>query len=65
MATLEEKESLIEVLKFTPRTYKISLWGGSTDGKSSDFNMVLLTDDEGNFKRYESTEIDFDNEEEK
>jgi len=27
MATLEQKEQLLEVLKFTPRTYKISLWG--------------------------------------
>ena len=27
MATKKEKEQLIEVLKFTPRTYKISLWG--------------------------------------
>jgi predicted Zn-ribbon and HTH transcriptional regulator len=27
MATVEEQEKLIEVLKFTPRTYKIRLWG--------------------------------------
>ena len=27
MATLKEQEQLIEVLKFTPRTYKISMWG--------------------------------------
>jgi hypothetical protein len=27
MATLEDQNKLIEVLKFTPRTYKISLWG--------------------------------------
>lgn len=27
MATKEEKQELIEILKFTPRTYKISLWG--------------------------------------
>jgi hypothetical protein len=27
MATKEEKEKLIELLKFTPRTYKISMWG--------------------------------------
>jgi hypothetical protein len=27
MATLEQKEALLEVLKFTPRTYKISMWG--------------------------------------
>jgi hypothetical protein len=28
-------------------------WGGGTDGKSSDFNMVRLIDDSGNFERYE------------
>ena len=27
MATQEEKDKLVEVLKFTPRTYKIRLWG--------------------------------------
>ena len=27
MATITEQEKLIEVLKFTPRTYKIQLWG--------------------------------------
>ena len=27
MATKKEKDELIEILKFTPRTYKISLWG--------------------------------------
>jgi len=27
MATIEEQEKLIEVLKFTPRTYKITMWG--------------------------------------
>jgi hypothetical protein len=27
MATQEQKQQLIEVLKFTPRTYKISMWG--------------------------------------
>jgi hypothetical protein len=33
--------------------------GGSTDGKSSDFNMVRLTDDDGNFERYEPEEKDW------
>jgi hypothetical protein len=33
--------------------------GGGTDGKSSDFNMVRLTDDEGNFERYEPEEKDW------
>ena len=27
MATLEQKQQLIDVLKFTPRTYKITMWG--------------------------------------
>ena len=27
MATIQEQEKLIEVLKFTPRTYKIFMWG--------------------------------------
>lgn len=27
MATVEEQQKLIEVLKFTPRTYKVSMWG--------------------------------------
>ena len=33
--------------------------GGGTDGKSSDFNMVLLTDNNGNFERYEPEEKDW------
>jgi hypothetical protein len=33
--------------------------GGSTDGKSSDFDMVRLIDDEGNFERYEPEEKDW------
>ena len=27
MATIDEQEKLIAHLKFTPRTYKIQLWG--------------------------------------
>jgi len=27
MATLEEKQELVKILAFTPRTYKISMWG--------------------------------------
>lgn len=38
---------------------EIDNWGGSTDGKSSDFNMVLLIDDAGNFERYEPEEKDW------
>lgn len=37
----------------------IDNWGGSTDGKSSDFNMVRLTDNEGHFERYEPEEKDW------
>ena len=44
MATLEEKEALMQVLKFTPRTYKISMWGyggekvmGTVDRKIYDY----------------------------
>lgn len=38
---------------------EIENWGGSTDGKSSDFNMVRLTDNDGNFERYEPEEKDW------
>jgi hypothetical protein len=37
----------------------IDNWGGSTDGKSSDFTMVRMIDDEGNFERYEPEEKDW------
>jgi hypothetical protein len=37
----------------------IDNYGGSTDGKSSDFVMVKMLDDEGNFKRYEPEEKDW------
>ena len=44
MATLEQKEELLQVLKFTPRTYKISMWGyggekvmGTVDRKVYDY----------------------------
>ena len=37
----------------------IDNWGGSTDGKSSDFNMVRLIDDEGNFERYKPEDKDW------
>ena len=33
--------------------------GGGTDGKSSDFNMVQLTDNAGNWERYEPAEKDW------
>jgi hypothetical protein len=44
MATQKQKEQLMEVLKFTPRTYRISMWGyggekvmGTVDPKSWDY----------------------------
>jgi hypothetical protein len=44
MATIAEQEKLIEVLKFTPRTYKITMWGyggekvmGTVDRKIYDY----------------------------
>jgi hypothetical protein len=37
----------------------IDNFGGSTDGKSSDMNMVLITDDEGNWERYSPEEKDW------
>ena len=44
MATITEQEKLIEVLKFTPRTYKIQMWGyggeyvmGTVDRKIYDY----------------------------
>jgi hypothetical protein len=44
MATIEEKEQLMQVLKWTPRTYKIQMWGyggekvmGTVDRKIYDY----------------------------
>ena len=37
----------------------IDNYGGSTDGKSSDFVMVRVIDDAGNFERYEPEEKDW------
>lgn len=46
MSTIKEQEQLIEVLKFTPRTYRVSLWGyggekvmGTVDRKVWDYCM--------------------------
>ena len=38
---------------------EIENYGGSTDGKSSDMDMVRITDDQGNFERYEPKEKDW------
>jgi hypothetical protein len=54
MATTEEQQQLIDTLKFTPRTYKISMWGyggekvmGTVDREVYDYcleNSVNLSD---------------------
>lgn len=54
MATQQEKEQLIETLKFTPRTYTVSMWGyggekvmGTVDQEQYDYcmaNQVNLDD---------------------
>jgi hypothetical protein len=38
---------------------EIDNYGGSTDGKSSDFDMARVTDDKGNWERYEPEEKDW------
>jgi len=38
---------------------EIDNYGGSTDGKSSDFTLVRVIDDAGNFERYEPEEKDW------
>ena len=37
----------------------IDNYGGSTDGKSSDFSMVRITDDEGHWERYDPGQKDW------
>ena len=51
MATREEKQALIDTLRFTPRTYKISLWGyggervmGTVSRESWDYCMANQVD---------------------
>lgn len=51
MATKEEKQQLIDTLRFTPRTYKIALWGyggekvmGTVDPKVWDYCMEHSVD---------------------
>ena len=70
MATQAEKELLIETLKFTPRTYKISMWGyggekvmGTVDKAAYDYcmaNQVDLTDIAWNSDAAEEMELDAD-----
>ena len=41
MVTVEEQEKLIEVLKFTPRTYKIRLWGSGGEYVMGDVDRKI------------------------
>jgi hypothetical protein len=70
MATKEEKQELIEILKFTPRTYKISMWGyggekvmGTTTREVWDYCMahqVDLSDIAWNSEACEDMDLDED-----
>jgi hypothetical protein len=70
MATLEDQQKLIEVLKFTPRTYKISLWGyggekvmGTVEREAWDYcmdNQVDLSDISWNNDAADDMELDAD-----
>ena len=68
MATKEQKEELMQVLKFTPRTYKISMWGyggekvmGTVDPKVWDYclqNRVDLVDLAWGYEYSEENNLD-------
>jgi len=70
VATKEEKQQLIDTLKFTPRTYKISMWGyggekvmGTVDPKVWDYcmeNQVDLSDIAWNYDACEEMGLDED-----
>ena len=71
MATTEEQQQLIDTLKFTPRTYKISMWGyggekvmGTVDREVWDYcmeNQVDLSDIAwGDEDRVEEMDLDID-----
>ena len=70
MATKEQQQELIDTLKFTPRTYKISMWGyggervmGTVDPKSWDYCMehqVDLSDIAWNYEACEEMDLDED-----
>ena len=70
MATREEKQQLIDTLKFTPRTYRISMWGyggekvmGTVDPKVWDYCMehqVDLSDIAWNYDACEEMGLDED-----
>jgi hypothetical protein len=55
----EEVDDEAIVTGLTYNDEDIDNYGGSTDGKSSDFNMVQVIDDEGNWERYEPEEKDW------
>jgi hypothetical protein len=68
MATKEEKQQLIDTLRFTPRTYKIQMWGyggekvmGRVDPKAWDYCMehqVDLVDIAWNYEACEEMGLD-------
>jgi hypothetical protein len=68
MATKEEQQQLIDTLKFTPRTYKIQMWGyggekvmGRVDSKAWDYCMehqVDLVDIAWNYEACEEMGLD-------
>ena len=70
MATLEEQQQLIDTLKFTPRTYKISMWGyggervmGTVSQESYNYclaNQVDLQDIAWNSEAAEEMGLDAD-----
>ena len=70
MATQEEQQQLIDTLKFTPRTYKISMWGyggekvmGTVDQEVWDYcmaNQVDLSDIAWNSDAAEDMDLDAD-----
>lgn len=70
MATLEQKQELIDVLKFTPRTYRISMWGyggekvmGTVDRAAWDYcmaNQVDLSDIAWNSEAHVDMDLDAD-----
>ena len=70
MATVEEQQQLIETLKFTPRTYKVSMWGyggekvmGIVDKAAWDYcmaNQVDLSDVAWNSDAAEDMNLDED-----
>jgi hypothetical protein len=69
MATKEEKQQLIDTLKFTPRTYKISMWGYGGEkvmgtwipnAGTTAWNTKLISDIAWNYDACEEMDLDED-----